>query len=136
MPFVNEQVTDAEIDAYDLTLEKGKGHWWTRDQERDFYLWGGECGNPARGQELHGRFRLYIAGTKLELGISLGHWSKNWHVKPYLVGWDQLLWLDPSDCGGLDRGQVIGVLKEALVAYGRNGRKNLNTPERIVQFGF
>ena len=136
MPFVNEQVTDTEIDAYDLTLEKGKGHWWTRDQERDFYLWGGECGNPARGEELHGRFRLYIAGTKLELGISLGHWSKNWHVKPYLVGWDQLLWLDPLDCGGLDRGQVIGVLKEALVAYGRNGRENLNTPERIVQFGF
>ena len=136
MPFVNERVSDAEIDAYDLTLEKGKGHWWTRDQQRDFYLWGGECGNPARGQELHGRFRLYIAGTKLELGISLGHWSKNWHVKPYLVGWDQLLWLDPSDCGGLDREQVIGVLKEALVAYGRNGRENLNTPERIVQFGF
>lgn len=136
MPFVNEQVSDADIDAYGLTLEKGKGHWWTRDQERDFYLWGGECGNPARGQELHGRFRLYIAGTKLELGISLGHWSKNWHVKPYQVGWVQLLWLDPSGCGGLDRGQVIGVLKEALVAYGRNGRENLNTPERIVQFGF
>jgi hypothetical protein len=136
MPFVNEQVTDAEIDAYGLSLEKGKGHWWTRDRQRDFFLWGGECGNPARGQELHGRFRLYIAGTKLELGISLGHWSKNWHVKPYQVGWDQLLWLDPSGCGGLDRGQVIGVLKEALVAYGRNGRENLNTPERIVQFGF
>jgi hypothetical protein len=136
MPFVNEQVTDAEIDAYGLSLEKGKGHWWTRDRQRDFVLWGGECGNPARGQELHGRFRLYIAGTKLELGISLGHWSKNWHVKPYQVGWVQLLWLDPSGCGGLDRGQVIGVLKEALVAYGRNGRENLNTPERIVQFGF
>jgi hypothetical protein len=136
MPFVNEQVTDAEIDAYGLSLEKGKGHWWTRDRQRDFFLWGGECGNPARGQELHGRFRLYIAGTKLELGISLGHWSKNWHVKPYQVGWVQLLWLDPSGCGGLDRGQVIGVLKEALVAYGRNGRENLNTPERIVQFGF
>jgi hypothetical protein len=36
----------------------------------------------------------------------------------------------------LDREQVIGLLKEALVAYGRDGRHNRNTPERIVQFGF
>ena len=136
MPFVNEQISDADIDAYGLTLEKGKGHWWTRDQERDFYLWGGCSGNPAWGEDIHGRFHFSMLGTKLQLGISLGHWSKNWHVKPYLVGWDQLLWIEPPDCGGLDREQVISVLKEALVAYGRDGRHNRNTPERIVQFGF
>jgi hypothetical protein len=38
-----------------------------------------------------------MLGTKLLLGISLGHWSQNWHVKAYLVGWDQLLWIDPPD---------------------------------------
>ena len=136
MPFVNEQVSDAEIDVYGLSMEKGGGHWWTRDQERDFYLWGGRSGNPQWDEEIYGRFYFYIAGTELILGISLGHWSKNWHVKPYLVGWDQLLWIEPSDCGGLDRDQMIVVLKEALVAYGRNGFDNRNTPDRIVQFGF
>ena len=136
MPFVNEQVSDADIDAYGLPFEKGDDQWWTRDKERDFYLWGGRSGNPAWGEDIHGRFHFSMLGTKLQLGISLGHWSKNWHVKPYLVGWDQLLWIDPPDCGGLDRDQMIVVLKEALVAYGRNGFDNRNTPDRIVQFGF
>jgi hypothetical protein len=136
MAFVNERVSDEDIDAYELSMEKGKGHWWTRDKERNLYLWGGERGNPARGQEMHGYFYLFISGIRLRLAISLGQWSKNWHVKPYVVAWDQLLWIDPPDCGGLDRTAVINLLKEALVAYGRNGRENLNTPDRITNFGF
>jgi hypothetical protein len=31
---------------------------------------------------------------------------------------------------------VIGLVQEALVAYGRDGRENRNTPDRIVRFGF
>ncbi len=132
MPFVNEQVSDADIDACGLPFAKGDDQWWTRDQERDFYLWGGCTGNTARGEEIHDPFHFSMLGTKLQLGISLGHWSQNWHVKAYLVGWDQLLWIDPPDCGGLDRGPMIAVLKEALVAYGRYGFDNRNTPDRIV----
>jgi hypothetical protein len=86
MPFVNEQASDADIDAYDLTMEKGKGHWWTRDQDRDFYLWGGQSGSHQWDEDIYGCFYFYIVGTKVILGISLGHWPKNWHVKPYLVG--------------------------------------------------
>lgn len=136
MAFMNEVVSDADIDAYGLGLEKGKGHWWTRDKERDLYLWGGESGNPAFGEEIEGRFEIFLSGRLIRIAISLGQWSANWHVKPYVVDWDQLLWIEPSDCAGLDRDLVITVLKEALIAYGRDGRQNLNTPDRIVHFGF
>jgi hypothetical protein len=81
--FVNEVVSDADIDAYGLPFEKGKGHWWTRDKERDLYLWGGRGGNPLWDEEILGRFNLYIAGFKLRLAISLGQWSRDWNDKPY-----------------------------------------------------
>jgi hypothetical protein len=136
MAFVNEVVSDSDIEAYQLGLEKGKGHWWTRDKERDLYLWGGETGNPAFGDEIEGRFVLFISGRLIEFAISLGQWSKNWHAKPYVVAWDKLLWVEPPDLAGIDRDLVISILKEALIAYGRDGRHNLNTPDRIVQFGF
>ena len=72
MAFVNEVVSDADIDAYGLPFEKGKGHWWTRDKERDLYLWGGRGGNPLWDEEIQGRFHLFISGTSLRLAISLG----------------------------------------------------------------
>jgi hypothetical protein len=134
--FVNEIVSDADIDAYGLPFEKGKGHWWTRDKERDLYLWGGEYGNPAWGDDVEGRFSFFIDGKTLRLALSLGVWSKNWNVSPYIVTWDRLLWIDPPDCYAIDRSRVIDLVQEALVAYGRDGRENRNTPDRIVRFGF
>ena len=134
--FVNEVVSDADIDAYDLPFEKGKGHWWTRDKERDLYLWGGEYGNPARGEDIEGRFSFWADGVKLRFTFSLGDWSANWHVRPYVVTWDRLVRIDPPDCGGLNHARVIGLIKEALVVYGSDGRENRNVPDRIVRFGF
>ena len=136
MTFVNEVVSDADIDAYGLGLEKGKGHWWTRDKERDLYLWGGRGGNPLWGQPIEGSFRLHVSGVSIFVGVSLGKWSEDWHVKPFVVAWDKLLWIDPPDCAGLDLDFVLSVFKEALIAYGRDGRLNRNTPDRIVRFGF
>ena len=136
MAFVNEVVSDADIEAYGLELEKGRGHWWTRDRERDLYLWGGESGNPAFGEEIEGRFVLYISSKQVKIAISFGEWSKNWHAKPYVITWDKLLWVDPPDWAGLDRQLVIRLLKEALIVYGRDGRLNRNTPDRVVRFGF
>ena len=136
MAFVNEVVSDADIDAYGLPFEKGKGHWWTRDQERDLYLWGGRGGNPLWGEEIEGRFNLFLSGTSLRLAITMGQWSKDWHEKPYTIAWDRLRWFDPMDLGGLDRRYVISILKEALVAYGRDGWENIHVPDRVVKFGF
>jgi hypothetical protein len=52
------------------------------------------------------------------------------------VTWDRLVRIDPPDCGGLNHARVIGLIKEALVVYGSDGRENRNVPDRIVRFGF
>jgi hypothetical protein len=134
--FVNEVVSDADIDAYALPFEKGKGHWWTRDKERDLYLWGGRGGNPLWDEDIRGRFNFFVSGAIMQIEISLGKWSDDWHAKPYVVEWGRIVEMDPSDCPGFNREQVIVLLKEALVSFGRNGRENRNTPDRIVRFGF
>jgi hypothetical protein len=136
MPFVNEVVSDDDIDRYELPFAKGDGQYWTRDQERDLYLWGGRSGNPARDEEIEGKFHFYVGGTLLRITLRLGEWSRDWTVKPYVVAWDGPVGIYPPDCGGLDRPQVISLLKEALIAYGSDGWENKNVPDRIVRFGF
>ncbi len=136
MTFVNEIISDADIEAYELDFGKGTEHWWTRDKERDLYLFGGIGGNPLWDEEIVGRFNLYIAGVKLKVELSPGEWSKNWYAKPYVITWNSLKWIKPSDCGGLQRQQVIALLKEALAAYGRDGCENKNTQDRVVVFCF
>lgn len=134
--FVNEVVSDADIDAYGLPFEKGKGHWWTRDKERNLYLWGGRGGNPLRDEEIRGRFHFFVSGVIFKLEISVGNWSENWHARPYIIEWGNVLCIDPVTCADLSQGEVLDLAKEALVAYGRDGRYNRNTTERIVRFGF
>jgi hypothetical protein len=134
--FVNEIVSDADIDAYGLPFEKGKGHWWTRDKERDLYLWGGRGGNPLWDEEILGRFFFFVSGVTIKLEISVGSWSEDWHARPYVVEWGNVVFVDQPVCAGLSQNQVLDLVKEALVVYGRDGRHNRNTPERIVHFGF
>jgi hypothetical protein len=136
MPFVNEIVSDADIDAYGLEFKKGGEYWWTRDKERDLYLWGGCTDFASFGEFTEGRFFLLVDGVQLEISVLKGTWSQNWHVKPYIIVWDEIRWIRPSDFGGITKERVVEVLKEALVAYGRDGELNLNVPERIVSFGF
>jgi len=134
--FVNEVVSDADIDAYGLPFEKGKGHWWTRDKERDLYLWGGRGGNPLWDEEILGRFNFFVLGTIFKLRISVGTWSEDWHAKPYVVEWGCVTEMIPSSLPDLSQSEVLDLVKEALVVYGRDGRLNRNTPERVVHFGF
>jgi hypothetical protein len=136
MPFVNEVVSDADIDAYGLGFRKGDGRWWTRDKERDFYLWGGLDDLPSFGEYEEGRFYMLVDGVKLEILLSPGEWSKNWHVKPYVVSWSKVQSISPKDCGELDRDRLISILKEALNVYGYDGEDNHNVPDRVVKFGF
>jgi len=134
--FVNEVVSDADIDAYGLPFEKGKGHWWTRDKERDLYLWGGRGGNPLWDEEILGRFFFFLSGVLIKLEVTVGNWSEDWHVRPYVVEWGDVFSMDPPACPGVSQKQILDLFKEALVVYGRDGRRNRNTPERIVRFGF
>ncbi|MFN7899314.1 MAG: hypothetical protein ACK5N0_06555, partial [Synechococcaceae cyanobacterium] len=62
MAFVNQTVTDADIDQYGLPFEKGRLHYWTYDAEHKKYLWGGMAGNPAYEDFQEGRFYLHTEG--------------------------------------------------------------------------
>ena len=51
MAFVNEVVSDEDIAKYNLPFAPSTKCYWTRDKERDYYLWGGISADYARGYE-------------------------------------------------------------------------------------
>jgi hypothetical protein len=136
MAFVNEVVSDADIDKYGLPFPKGGGLYWTRDSRRDIFLWGGLVGNPAHGDEIKGRFHLCIKGDTLDFVLRPGRGSLEFSDVPYVVNWDYIENVNPSDMCGLDRDFGLSVLREALTCYGRNGGSNRFTPVISVVFGF
>ena len=93
-------------------------------------------GKSSLGRGNPGTVLLFISCVTIKLEASVGNWSEDWHASPYVVEWGSLLSMDPPICAGLSQKQVLSLVKEALVVYGRDGRHNRNTPERIVRFGF
>jgi hypothetical protein len=136
MAFVNEVVSDADIDKYGLPFKKGSGRYWTRDAERDMYLWGGKGGNPAFGEEIEGRFLLYLEHKLLRVVLRPGTGSIGFSESPYVIRWDSIVHIQPTDLHGVGNALVLEVLKEALLAYGQDGERNAFTPSRVVYFGF
>jgi len=136
MAFVNEVVSDADIDKYGLPFPKGSGRYWTRDAERDMYLWGGKGGNPAFGDRIYGYFHLFMEGIDLSIRIEPGEGSHSFGEHPYMIKWGQIARISPLDLGGLARPEVIHNLKEALIVYGEDGRENAFAPVRVVSFAF
>jgi hypothetical protein len=136
MAFVNEVVSDADIDKYGLPFPKGGGRYWTRDAERDLYLWGGKGGNPAFGEEILGYFSLYIKGVTLRMELLPGHGSRSYSDSPFVIEWEALRSIDPWNLQGLSYGSVVQILKEALTVYGDDGRENKHARSRQVRFHF
>ena len=136
MAFVNEIVSDADIDRYDLPFEKGAGRYWTRDKERDIYLWGGLVGNPAYGEPVEGRFHFGISHNTILLSLSPGCWSAKFSEIPYVVTWESVNYLQPRDPDFISRDKLLSLLREALVCFGRNGRKNNYTEDILVKINF
>jgi hypothetical protein len=136
MAFVNEVVSDADIDKYGLPFEKGSGRYWTRDAERDMYLWGGKGGNPAFGEEIEGRFFLYFDYKQFYLVLHPGEGSVSFLDSPYVINWDSVSQIQPTDLHGVSIELVLSTMKEALLVYGQDGELNAYTPTRLVHFGF
>jgi hypothetical protein len=110
--------------------------YWTRDAERDVYLWGGLSGNPAHGEDINGEFYFHIDGQTLYFVIRPSAGSIKFSESPYRIVWASITYVKPSNYGGLHKDRVIALLKDALTAYGRNGRENKYTPCRTISFGF
>jgi hypothetical protein len=136
MTFVNEVVSDEDIAKYNLPFVPNTKCYWTRDKERDYYLWGEISANYAMGYDPEGRFHLFVKGRHLSLFLSLGDGSQSLKEVPYRITWKSIMRVQPSDFAGLDPQEVICVLKEALSCFGYDGRRNVFAPVRIVTFEF
>ncbi len=136
MTFKNEVVSDADIDRYNLPFHKGDGRWWTRDAERDYYLWGGLSGNPAFDTEQEGRFYLYVDGEIHGFILRPGKFSESLKTIPYLMCWDRILRIIPEPESVQQQQHLLSILKEALSEHGLYGEKTIWPVETRVSFGF
>jgi hypothetical protein len=136
MAFVNEVVSDEDIDRYGLPFKKGSGRYWTRDAERDYYLWGGIGGNTALGEDILGRFHLWISNRLIRVILQPGAGSNSYSESPYNIVWDSVLYIDHAAMNGLIFDQFIGVLKEALSIYGEDGEENSFAKNLAITFKF
>jgi len=136
MAFVNEVVSDADIAKYNLPFKPGSGRYWTRDKERDCYLWGGIIENFARDYEPEGRFWLSIRETLLDVSLNVLNDSRVAKNNPPALVWEEVSHIQPSDLGGLDIKEVMSVLKEALMMFGRDGENAQGSSGSVVIFRF
>lgn len=136
MAFRNEVVSDADIDRYNLPFQKGDGRWWTRDAERDYYLWGGLSGNPAFDTEQVGWFYLYTKGENHAFVVSPGLFSSSLQDNPYIIRWNQVVHIIPDPTSAQDQDFLVDVLKEALSVYGLRGEISKWPVNIQVLFGF
>jgi hypothetical protein len=136
MPFINQTVTDADIDQYGLPFEKGRPRYWTYDREAKRYLWGGIAGNPAFDDIREGRFWLFTTNRLFYIVIEPGEISKTYKDSPYKLEWRKILNISPSPESEELRNTIIADLKEALLVYGVDGRTNKFTPLRNILFLF
>lgn len=136
MAFKNEMVSDADIDRYNLPFPKGGGRWWTRDAERDYYLWGGLTGNLAYDDRQEGRFDLYADKTTYSIALIPGKGSQSLKELPYLIRWKKVLQITPEIQDTCKRELIIKHLKEALTIYGYDGENNTwpKTTKIIFEF--
>jgi hypothetical protein len=73
-----------------------------------------------------------VYGVKL----SPGKFSESLKATPYIIRWDEILYLDPAPASNQIFQHVASILKEALSIYGLYGEKNLWPVETYVIFGF
>jgi hypothetical protein len=136
MAFVNEVVSDEDIAKYNLPFKPGAGRYWTRNKERDCYLWGGILDGFAYGYEQEGQFEFYWKGTLLRITLDMGSGSSSFQDSPYRIVWNKVTHIQPFDLGGLSKRDVFSLLKDALMAYGYDGRMNVFAQERKIDFNF
>ena len=136
MAFNNEVVSDADIDRYNLPFQKGGLRWWTRDAERDYYLWGGLSGNPAFDDVLEGWFYLYVDGFTYTFFLKPGKFSNSLKDIPYIVVWDCILRIIPEVDSSENYRRLVLLLKEALTKYGLYGEKTKWPVKTKVIFNF
>ena len=136
MGFVNEVASDEDIARYNLPFKPGAGRCWTRDKDRDAYLWGDIIGSYVRESSPKGEFFLYVQGVLLEIWLQLEEVELHSFISPGMLSWKAIALMRPYDLGGLSRDHVVEILKEALVVFGVNGspREDANRQKINILF--
>ena len=164
MAFVNEFPSEEDIDKYNLVnYKKNKDlpleyrRTWTVDHAKNCYICGGLSGNPAFGEEIKGKFSLYINGQKFLVKLIPGESSLVFTDNPYRVKWDAVedisairsdhyarlpnsAWLNPDVSqpvlDGMSLNSFLKILRDALSIHGEGDtNRNIHNPI-VVQFGF
>lgn len=136
MAFVNEVVSDEDIAKYNLPFKPGAGRYWTRDRERDSYLWGGIVENFARDYVPEGRFWFFFEEACLDVSLNVRILSRGSQDSPPRIVWEEITHVQPWRPNGVDKPEFRYALKEALRAYGFDGEKAQSNHEAIVTFLF
>lgn len=136
MAFKNEVVSDEDIERYQLPFRKGGGRWWTRDVERDAYLWGGLTGNPAFDELQEGRFHFYFEGTDYWVKLLPEQSQKSRQDGTNAIRWAEVTRIEPGDLSEKERNQLLNTLKEALMIYGLDGQDDKWKKQTAIDFGF
>lgn len=144
--FVNENVSREDVEKYGLQeivfrfrpLERrwpeSIAYNWTVDRSRDVFLMRLRTGTGELGNRitwvLSEKGRLFEIFTDLEAEGS----SKSLDDRPFKIEWS-LVRLMPMPDSEVERAEVLGLLKEALTAYGFWGPWR-QIPETVVTFRF
>ena len=136
MGFVNEVVSDEDIERYGLPFKKGSGRYWTRDAERNYYLWGGLQGNRAIDEDVQWRFHFFDGQQKISFSLKRGKGSVKLSESPYIIHWVSIEELDIPDYSAQERELILDLLREALLAFGEGGKGNSRIQNLEVRFGF
>jgi len=138
MAFVNKKLLASEINMHGLPFDESAGRYWTRDESRKFYFWGGACGNPAFGDDFQWIFYLCLDEnvSPYRVVLTRGEGSARLSDSPYVIHWQGVQSVTPAPDSVESYEFFLTVLKEALEVYGEDGKENKLTPNRVVIFDF
>jgi hypothetical protein len=120
MAFSNQVISDQELERYSLPFPRGSTHTWTRDVERDYYLWGGLHGHPIIDGWQEGVFSLFVDGLEYGICLEPGFQGTDPNTGQVVVGWSRVLSVTPEPSFD-DAERIQSILREALSVYGLDG---------------
>jgi hypothetical protein len=130
MSFSNQVISDHDLEHYPLPFPRGCKRAWTRDEERDYYLWGGLHGNPMVDCWLEGVFSLFVDGVEYGICLEPGFQGTDPNTGQVVMGWSRVLSVTPEPPFE-EAERIESILKEALIVYGLDGVQETSAKVRV-----
>jgi hypothetical protein len=108
---------------------------WTIDRDRKIYLMGVGSSSQVHEEDPLTRFLLDWNGSQYFIDLVPGRGSMRFSEQPYVVSWNAIRALRPTDLHGRGQAEVVSMLKEALTVLGAAGADG-QVPNAVVEFNF